>query len=183
MSDLEFIAALVKALAWPVVVVVVVLLFRRQLAKLLGQPLRSLRAGPLEANWDLQAAELRTELADSTSPGPDGSSGATTDLAPLAATAPVAAVLQAFSRIEDRLHELLADEPGRGSALQLARRASDLRLISPEAVRAVEGAAVLRNLVAHGGPTDLDEPRARDYLALVDAVLFALHSPPRVAQG
>ncbi len=183
MSDLEFIAALVKALAWPIVVLAVALLFRRQLAKLLDQPLRSLRAGPLEANWDLQAAELRTELADSSSPGPAGSPDATADLAPLASAAPVAAVLQAFSRIEERLHELLVDEPGRGSALQLARRAADLHLISPDAVRAVEGAAVLRNLVAHGRPTDLDEPRARDYLALVDAVLFALHSPPRAAHG
>ncbi len=183
MSELEFIAALVRALAWPGVVLVVVLMFRLQLAKLLARPLRSLRAGALELNWDLRAAELQTELDDSPNSGQEGPSGATADLASLAAATPVAAVLQAFGRIEDRLRELLVDQPGPGSAVQLARRAANLDLISPEAVKAVEGAAVLRNLAAHGESTDLDEARAQDYLALVDAVLFALSRPPRPHNG
>lgn len=122
-------------------------------------------------------------MPDSPTPDGDDRSGATADLAPLATTAPATAVLQAFSRIEVRLRTLLADQPGRGSAVQLARRASSLGLISREAVRAVEGAAVLRNLVAHGQSTDLDDARAQDYLVLVDAVRFALHRPRQPAQG
>ena len=50
--------------------------------------------------------------------------------------------------------------------------------VRPGAVKAVEGAAVLRNLAAHGREADLGEARALDYLALVDAVRFALGHQP-----
>ena len=63
---------------------------------------------------------------------------------------------------------------GRGNAVQMARRALEAGLVQPEVVKAVEGAAVLRNLAAHGRESDLDEARALDYLALTDAVSFAL---------
>lgn len=63
--------------------------------------------------------------------------------------------------------------------MQMARRALEAGLVRPEIVKAVEGAAVLRNLAAHGREADLDEARALDYLALVDAVSFALGHQPR----
>ncbi len=44
---------------------------------------------------------------------------------------------------------------------------------------ALEGAAVLRNLAAHGQEGELDEARALDYVALVEAVSFALSHRPR----
>jgi len=37
--------------------------------------------------------------------------------------------------------------------------------VQAETVKALEGAAVLRNLAAHGQEGDLDEARALDYLA------------------
>jgi len=62
--------------------------------------------------------------------------------------------------------------------MQTARQALEAGLVRPEAVKAVEGAAELRNLAAHGRAADLDEARAMDYLALVDAVNFALGHRP-----
>jgi hypothetical protein len=44
---------------------------------------------------------------------------------------------------------------------------------------AIDDVAVLRNLAAHGRQTELDEQRALDYLALVDAVSFALSNSSR----
>ena len=54
----------------------------------------------------------------------------------------------------------------------------------PRPVSARKGLAVLRNLAAHGGVNEVGPDRAKDHLALVDAVLFALRaSPPPAAAG
>lgn len=67
--------------------------------------------------------------------------------------------------------------------MQLARRAQEADLVQPETVRAIEGIAVLRNLAAHGHEAELDEPRALDYLALTDAVIYALTQEGRKRAG
>lgn len=180
MTGFEFTASLVSSLAWPIVVLVVAVMFRRRIAALLARPLSSLKAGPLEAVWDRQVAEVEAEL-----PRSKGIEGPTeTDrFREVARAAPVAAVLGAFAELEGQLQRILADagvDPGRGGVTHMARRAQDAGLVQPETVKALEGAAVLRNLAAHGQGSDLDEARALDYLALVEAISFALsHRPPQ----
>jgi hypothetical protein len=51
-----------------------------------------------------------------------------------------------------------------------------LGLISEETFRAVGGLAVLRELAAHGHDDTISADRARDYLVLADAVLYALQA-------
>lgn len=182
MSGFELMAALVGSLAWPVVALIVAVLFRRQISALLARPLSSLKAGPLEAVWDRQVAEAQAELPEPQPTPTDSSDDAGTDrLRQVARAAPVAAVLGAFAELEGQLRELLVKggvDAGQGGALQMARRAYDAGLVQPETVKAIEGTAVLRNLAAHGHEGELGEARALDYLALVGAVSFALrHSP------
>jgi hypothetical protein len=187
MSGFEFAASVVGSLAWPIVVLIVAVLFRRQLSALLARPLSSLKAGPLEAVWDRQVAEVEAELPRSPSSATSDGGAADTDrLREIARAAPAAAVLEAFALVEEQLHQILQDagvDAGRGGAMQMARRALEAGLVRPETLKAVEGAAVLRNLAAHGRQDDLDEARALDYLALVDAVRFALGHQPRPAGG
>lgn len=101
------------------------------------------------------------------------------ELSRLAEIAPTSAVMEAFKRIELRLREML-DTPGTlplrpmGGRV-LARGARERGLISDETLAAIEGLSVLRNLVAHSD-SDIGVDRARDYLALADAVLYALRS-------
>lgn len=59
-------------------------------------------------------------------------------------------------------------------------QARERGLISDETLSAVEGPSVLRNLAAHShaGNIDIDRARAHDYLALADAVLYALRAKP-----
>lgn len=184
MSAFEFVASLVDSLAWPVAVLIAAVLFRRQLSGLLARPLTSLRAGPLEAVWDRQVAEVEAELSQPQPSTTESHGAASTDrnrLREIARAAPAAAVLTAFAEIEEQLRQILVDEgldEGRGGAVQMARRASEAGLVQPEVVKAVEGASVLRNLAAHGRESDLDEARALDYLALTDAVSFALGHRP-----
>jgi hypothetical protein len=59
----------------------------------------------------------------------------------------------------------------------LASLVRERGLISDETLTAVEGLSVFRNLTAHGGG-DIGTDRAREYLALADAVLYALRSKP-----
>lgn len=188
MTGFEFAASLVGSLAWPVVVFAVAVLFRRQIATLLVRPFSSLKAGPVEVVWDREIAEVEAEIGDSGLPGAPRIDGAPSSeqLAEVARIAPAAAVVQAFARVETQLRQLLVDadlDPGRGSAMQLARRAQEAGLVQPETVRAIEGIAVLRNLAAHGHDTELDESRALDYLALTDAVSYAVTQGGRKGHG
>ncbi|WGW11856.1 hypothetical protein LWF01_17475 [Saxibacter everestensis] len=179
MSGFEFTASLVGSLAWPLVVLAVATLFRRQLATLLARPFTTLKAGPLEVVWSQEVAEIEANLGE---PALEetrrlDSARPSEQLAEIARIAPAAAVLQAFAQVEAQLRQLLIDAglaTGRGSATQLVRRAHEAGLVQVETVKAVEGIAMLRNLAAHGHETGLDEARALDYLALTDAVSYAL---------
>jgi hypothetical protein len=178
MSGLEFIAALVSALAWPATAVIVAVLFRRQLAVLLARPFSSMKAGPLELVWDREIAEAESEIEprpDAAHSGP-GELSITDSLREVARVAPAAAVVHAFAILEKQLRQLLdaAGVDARGTARQISRQALDAGLIQPETMSAIDGVAVLRNLAAHGFQAELDERRALDYLALVDAVSYAL---------
>jgi len=137
MSGFEFAAALVGSLAWPVVVLIVAVLFRRHLSVLLARPLSSSKAGPLEAVWDRQVAEVEAELPRSPSCATSGGGAADTDrLREIACAAPAAAVLEAFALIEEQLRQILLDAgvyAGRGGAMQMARRALEAGLVRPEA--------------------------------------------------
>jgi hypothetical protein len=76
-----------------------------------------------------------------------------------------------------RLVELLDGagvESGRLGGKALATLARRHELISDETLTAIEGLSVLRNIAAHS-PTDFGAARARDYLALADAVMYTLH--------
>jgi hypothetical protein len=101
------------------------------------------------------------------------------ELAPLARTDPTGAVLAAYSRLEGELAELTKDvnvSPRPQGANALARLALSSDLISSETEQAISGVTTLRNLAQHARPTDMSVERALDYLALVDAVRYAIQS-------
>lgn len=62
--------------------------------------------------------------------------------------------------------------------MTLARLAQRHGLVSDETLKAIEGLAVMRNLSAHSPTDDISADRARDYLALADAVLYPLRTKP-----
>jgi hypothetical protein len=170
----QFISSLVRALAWPAAVVGLALVFRGQIAQLL-EALRELRAGPVLARFDRVLAKVEREVPTEMATLPAETS-LTAELGELADEAPDAAILEAFAQVEKRLRTILEAngiERINAGAQGLANIAAVRGLISPETHKAVDGIAVLRNLAAHGrGMVTPD--RAREYLALVDAILFSL---------
>lgn len=180
MSTLDFIASLVNSLAWPVAVVVVLSLFREQIKKLLRVPPSRLKAGPFEAEWDRTVAEAQVDLDQPDLPKAEvrSSTDVAGDLYELAERLPAAAVLEGYRRVEQALQRRLlgtVDElDPRLGATGLARLAKDLDLITTETVRAVEGISVLRNLAAHSTRGEVSVEQAREYLGIVEAILYVV---------
>jgi hypothetical protein len=165
-------------------VVVLIVALRHRLAELFEQLPKRVKAGPLELEWDRAVAETATELAAPREAisafGADIDDLA--DLVPLADTHPGAAVLEAAARIEralaGRFESTGADVPPRRGMRDLARRAVGQGLISDETARAIDGLMILRNLAAHG-QEDVTPERAREFLALAEAVLYQLGAPAK----
>ena len=184
MNGLAFIASLVHSLAWPAAIAVAVIVLRRPIGIALGRGVRRLRAGPVEVEFDQELAEVRQELRRSPelAAGPQRMPDSLGyELAKLTEVSPRAAVLEAYARIEARLTELLAEtgtDAPRTSGLVLARLARDKGLISDVTVSAVDGLAVLRNVTAHSATDEIGTERARDYVTLADAVLYAMRAKP-----
>jgi hypothetical protein len=74
---------------------------------------------------------------------------------------------------------LQGEEINRASALRPARLLQQRDILPEETVRAIEGLTVLRNLSTHGRAGELTVERAVEYVALAQAVLFAVEQTAR----
>lgn len=194
MDWLTFISSLVGSLAWPLTVIGVALFFRRTIKETLARPLRRVKAGPFEAEWEAKVVEAFVDVAESPETGapPPGRDLVSERLRPVAEQLPAAAVMAAYAEIEEALrrHLTLAGnvEPDRRpmAARQMAIIAEEHGIISRQTASAIEGATVLRNLAAHGRASEIDRPKALDYLTLADAILYAIEAgkkPPPETEG
>jgi hypothetical protein len=186
MSGLQFIVEFVKALAWPVAIVVIVVFLRRPIVDILMQlasGLRRLRAGQSDVEFDRIAGQAKAELTATVSAIPTLGTG----VAPIpvllrfAARAdddPAAAITQSLGAVEAALRDLLGSSGklvpvGTGDPTAIARFARDQGLVPESIVRAVDGVVTLRNSAA-ADPQRVTKDQAVKYLALVDALLFAI---------
>jgi hypothetical protein len=183
MSGMQFVIDFVRALVWPAAIVAIVVCLRRPIVDILMQlasGLRRLRAGQSDAEFDRIAGQMKAELTASVSAGGPGP-GAIPVLLRFATAAedePASAVAQAFGTVEVALRELLGSSGklvpvGTGDPTAVARFARDQGLVPESVVRAVDGAAVLRNFAA-ADPARVTRDHAVKYLSLVDALLFAV---------
>jgi hypothetical protein len=189
-SGLAFTASVLHSLAWPAAAVVIAVMLRKPITAVLNRGVRRLRAGPVEVEFDQGLAEVDAEvrrIPELTEPAgaPQRGGSLADELATAAEVSPEAAVVAAFSRIERRLAEILdgaaVSRDRVVSARALARLAREHDLINDETLAAVDGLAVLRNLAAHPSSTGatIGADRARDFLVLADAVLYALRVKAR----
>lgn len=184
MSTLEFVASLVRSLAWPVALVTIVLVLRRPIVELLAAPLKRLKVGPagLEAEWWSQAAKWVAEETGAPALPTGGASGSEfqREMLKVASDAsPVAAVVASLGRVEQALRAMIAGHDGgdlRGlNAAELVRRARETGLVDDAAVNAVDGLSIMHMLAVldHGG-RNLDIRHTEEFVALAEAVLFTL---------
>jgi hypothetical protein len=182
MSGLQFILDVVKALAWPAAIVAIVAFLRRPIVDILMQlasGLRRLRAGQSDAEFDRIVSQTRAELTATVSArGPSPAMPVLLKFATAAEDDPAAAIGQAFGAVEAALRGLLGSTGkllpvGSGDPTAVARFARDQGLVPESVVRAVDGVVALRHSVT-ADPSRATRDHAVQFLALVDALLFAI---------
>lgn len=102
-SPAEFIAAI----AWPVVVLIIALLFRRALTDAFASATGKLAAGPFSLEWKRRITDVEGDLGlpPSISKGEIG--GAAGKLDEIAQRSPTAAIVEAFAAVEPTLRGCL----------------------------------------------------------------------------
>lgn len=183
MDILTFVAELTKALAWPIVVVVLILAFRAPLVRLFdGLRLRRLK----HKDWEAEFEELREIVPkEVVEAGEKSKRSLLNAMQPveddLLTYAPAGAVLAAWTRVEDALRAAgallgLADPLSYGVA-QVLTALSKAAVLKDSTRRSIDGLRHLRNLVVHGGAEareSLTPDRAREFTAMANAVVFAI---------
>ncbi len=184
MSVLEFIASLVKSIAWPAFIFATALVFRKQLVEVIGKRLHRMKASPggLELEFfdeqvkaitnevrDIEERQLAQLAAESTAApslddADESASGALTADSQLVHrlldVSPSAAALEAYAQLEDRLRSLLVQygivEPrqARQSMRFLSGLALKSGVVDPNMAGTLRELTALRNLLVHRGLPD-----------------------------
>jgi hypothetical protein len=181
MSGFQFVVDLFEALAWPAAIVVIVIFLRRPIVDILMQlasGLRRLRSGQSDAEFDRTVSQVKAELTATVSAGGPAALPVLLRFAAAAESDPAAAITQAYAAVEAALRELLGSTGklvpvGSGDPTAVARFARDQGLVPESIVRAVDGMVTLRNAVT-ADPSRVTSDQAATFLALVDALLFAI---------
>jgi hypothetical protein len=130
--------------------------------------------------FDRLLTEVRSDVPSINESNERGSARTLVDeFADVASISPLTAVLDAYDAVDQALRDLIAQtHPDHPIERDGTERLIDVALangtITPEMAKNIEGIAVLRNLAAHGSAGDVTPERAREYLALVDAILFTI---------
>lgn len=170
MNDLEFIAALVRALAWPVLLLVAALLVRAPLLSLLNS-ISKVSHGDTAVEFDRAKKEVGASLVAEASIDPaalpEGARASQT----------VGEIVVAWSEVETMLRERLKSKGVPGDRFPpniLAVVARDQGIITPELFKSIQGLRELRNLAIHGRPSEISQTRANEFVALSSAVKTAI---------
>jgi len=180
MSWLVFIAEMTKALAWPLVALVALVVYRNPLLGLVRR-LRSFKYREAEAVFDEQAVRV----AESIAVIPQRSLAAVSDqvdehLFELAQLSPRAAVVEVWARIEARLRDMLPPQAAVAqprTAHEMIKVLREADLINHATETALRGLMQLRNLAVHSHEDELSAQKALDFITLANAVLWVLRAP------
>lgn len=173
MGTLEFIAALVQAVAWPAAVVTVLVLFRRSLRALLPN-LNRFRYKDLEVEFGKQLAAVREQLEPPAKPKrlpPAEDEEAVDYYRAVAETSPRAAIIEAWIGLETtavssaRALDLLPnDRPVSFPRLLSALRSSEL--LTAREAEGLGKLRTLRNAAAHDHKLDIGEAEVEEFIGV-----------------
>lgn len=179
MSVLEFIAALIAALAWPLGLIVVVLVLRSHIPGFL-KSLRRLKLSGFEVELERTRVDIETAVAAADMLPADRENEPS---AQVALGDPTTTIIREHRRLEDELRQRLKAAKVEGfenkSANQLVALGVSNGIFTEASAEAVRGVSVLRNLAAHGPADRVAHNEAAEYVALVDATMFSLRVKPR----
>jgi hypothetical protein len=189
-SAASFIASLVSSLAWPGVVVAILVIFRRQFGTMLERlsRVRIGAGGDGDPDWNQTEAAVRQSLGLARPPlpaGPAGSPGARSGSQPGASRPPQALVEDRWQALTAELRDVVlrsgsvSDEQLSGAGFdQLMEIALRAGLLDSATVRSLDGLRHLRNLAR---TASLSERQAQEFAVMADAVSYGMRRQARTA--
>jgi hypothetical protein len=176
-----FIAEMTKALAWPLALVVVGLLFRSNVSGLLeGVKLRRISKGEWLADFQAVAQEVRAEIPEPAQRVDRVPGLLDTETERLIELAPAAAVMQTWNRLEGFV-AAIAGKAGIAQKLlpDLLRALVEKGLIRPSTRDSILGLRNMRNLAVHAPGERLTPKQAREFVMLAEATMWSLEQNPK----
>ncbi len=174
MDSLTFFAQVITALAWPITLVIVLLLLRRPLLDLIPL-LQRLKYKDLELDFGSKVQELAAEAQEEFSWALEGQTNLdriSVYYAPIAAVSPRAAVLEAWLELESaaiaasKRHGLELTSAERRSPIELGRALEQAGILDENKKRIFHRLRNLRNAAAHASEFALDADSAIEYADL-----------------
>jgi hypothetical protein len=170
MNWLEFTVEIVKALAWPLAVVLACLLLRKELKTLLGR-IRRGKFGSAELEFEREVSELSAETPAIGVELTEVRVSETSSALSLAASNPRASILNAWLRLESALFHLVAT---RGIILEKRTLGGALKALHKQAVIDADDVSLinelrsLRNSAVHDESFDPGSEAALRFVELVE---------------
>ena len=184
MDTLEFIAALVEDLVWPLTLVLCIFVFRGPISSLLPFVQR-LRYKDFVVEFSQKLDQVETQAAAIAGKGAEV--GVPDDMLELAQTHPRAAVIDSWLEIEKAIREVAAsremdvDLPRRRSIFEVERELARSGVLNQTIVSLVRDLRSTRNEVVHRLDVPLTPEMARHYASAASRVVVTLEelsAPP-----
>lgn len=189
MDWLTFFSNVIAAIAWPLVALVLGMVFRKKLLDLLPA-IRKFKAGPLEAEFELAAKEVRVNAAEVSSHTKLTASGKSFDLRDErsneivlnllnARNDPAGIILEGWAKVDGELfrlgHQLGDIVDPLMNTTKLYEAVLSSNVLPEETRKLVRELRELRNKVAHVKVIPTSDA-AQDYVLAVDRVVSLIHN-------
>jgi hypothetical protein len=193
MNSWEFVASLASSLSWPVVITVMMFLFRAQLKSLLGNiagriPTVSEITGPgnIALKFEQELKEVKDDLPPETQDATDGqedgsgdgldpASSFLTRIEALAEVSPRAAILEAYLRVETAAAKVVAEyAPHQMRQDSIQYMLKRVGAVPQYLVTAAAGLSRLRNEAAHAEDFSIPTETVREYAVTALDVAYGL---------
>jgi len=183
------IGGIVGALAWPLAVLALGIIFRRHIGAILGRATHA-KVGPLELDMQEQQEDAIVEGLTEDPTGPEGDLPRRRGRVLLGVTYfqaakenPLNAIIEGFLGVERWLNKVLQDHllnPWNGmtkrSVLDMAQLAHSHGLLGDEMLEAVERLSALRDTYVHPEAVAADLEDARAFLTLADGTITLMEA-------
>ncbi|MFC4631306.1 hypothetical protein ACFO6V_23880 [Promicromonospora alba] len=187
MTDLEFASVTIGQLAWPVIVVVLVLIMRGPLKTLFEtSEVKSVKAGTngFEIEFERKLTEVEHEFGGvlHSRPGTKADAVASEnfreDMAAVVAFSPRAAVLESYARLEQQLQEtfLPTEQQQPVTGRELTHLAVEEGLLEFEEAMIFRELTTLRNSIAHNSEATITRSAASRYVELAAETADAIRA-------
>ena len=183
-----FIAELAKAVAWPVAILVLGLMFKATINSLLGGVrLRRIKKGEWSADFEAAAREVRAEQPSPKRrvPLPDQTWWLEAGTMRLVDSDPAAAIAQEWNKLEDRVNVIAARVGVQQQLLpEVLRALVEKGVVQSATMDAILGLRNMRNLAVHAPAEKLTAGQALEFIMMADATAWSLEqNVKKASQG